>query len=218
MDTLSGYINDTGIVTAKRNASSFPGDGNGILQTGLAVACGMYDKQSAMAAMNLCFGSKYPMIWRSMFKQNDDDDQKCDDYWGAFVIGSKSWAKDLIDYCEDHNWYICVNEKKNGGIDYYFGRFIAFESLARIVAGKHISLIHQLVLFCAIIYDSFFLSKADGNMKAFCRLTVATSTGLWLPMIAAAIWKLKVKHVYGSIGASWAEYFEEGHPLSKFNS
>lgn len=212
----AAFINRDGFVTIKPNAENIPGDGNGWLQTGLAVACGAYPLNSTQLWIMLgrCRKSATcPLIWRSPYKRNPDDDQKCDDYWGALPL-NELWAKEVLGWGEAYGWVFDTREI--GGLEYRFDRFWGFVPFLRLCAGRRISLWESVELAGSILLDAFSIANADGNMKAYCKLRVAEESSA-LSAAAAKIWRSRIKKRYGRIGASWAKYFGEGHPLNEFD-
>tara|TARA_R110000868_G_scaffold242882_3_gene498477 strand:+ start:793 stop:1443 length:651 start_codon:yes stop_codon:yes gene_type:complete len=215
--SLDKYIDQFGFVRIKPNDDNPWGDGNGLLQTGLAIACGMLNPSYELQ-FNLLLCRKdvwCPLIYRSPNKKNNDDNQGPDDYYGAFLFGDILPGL-VLEYAEAKNWHFDIQQPDKPRPEYNFNRFPAFVPCLRIAAGKRLSLAETVVLFGSIVVDSFDLNKADGNMKAFCRIVLAERYSK-LFTIAGALWRYQVRRKYKSIGRSWSDYFKEGHPLNDYN-
>lgn len=219
---LEGYINEDGFVTVQRNANPFPGEGNGWLQTGLAAACGAnlsFLKTKEM--FERCrFSVEVPMLWRSPHKKNLGDNQNHDDMWGAGLLawwGRFYWAKEFVELGTRTNWIYDITDPNGENLRYKFDRFFDFIPYMRLCAREKLTIADSLILAATIVFDAYHLDKADGNMRAFCKVTVAGKDGNLICKLACAWWRKRAKAKYGTIGKSWAEYFGEGHPLNAFN-
>jgi hypothetical protein len=213
----SAYINVDGFVTAQPNADFVPGEGNGWLRTGLAFACGMMPLDHPYGEMiEKCrVSSTCPFIFRSPYKKNLDDNQRADDYWGALLL-SQSWAAQVLEYCEKNGWNFSLREIDVGDLNYRYDRIPVFPSFVRMCAGKKISLWEEIVFALTIFVDAFKISDADGNAKAFCRLSLARQESK-LCSLFSKFWIIKIKLKYETIGGSWAESISVGHPLSNYD-
>lgn len=218
-----GYVNADGFVTVEKNANHIPGDGNGWLQTGVW-ACGVESFSSEVAMqmkymLRRCrYSVEIPLIWRSPHKRNPGDNQNHDDFWGALAISfflKGDWAKEIVAWGEAKGWIFDVSNPEAIGPRYYFTRFFDFVPFARLCAGQKLSLAENLILAGTILIDSFRIEKADGNMRAFCKITVAKRCTLACAL-AALLWEKRIRKRYGTIGKSWAEYFGEGHPCNLY--
>lgn len=211
------YINKDGIVTVQPLAPHIPGDGNGILQTGLAYACGEYPEPERLPLiLAACRVSMVcPLIWRSPWKRNQDDNQKQDDYHGALLF-SPEWAKDLLFYAEAMGWDFSIHPWDTGKLDYAFDRFLDFPPMVRAAANARLSLVDKIIVFASMLLRIASIGSADGNMKSFCFFTI-TQKKVFLGDVLFSYWKKRVVKKYGSIGGGWAAYFGPNHPLSNYN-
>ena len=195
------------------NASREPGEGNGWLQTGLAIAMGYYPEDDVtwtkiLTSLNRCCVSPAcPLIFRSPFKRNSDDEQECDDYYGALLV-SKPWAKEILEYGRKHFWILDVHEK--GRWRFFFARFPSFVPFVKLCAGEELNGFERLLLNLSIYWDGFFRGKADRNMKAYCVVSKAKAVA---PK-ASLYWHNRIIGKYGSVQQSFEEYFGKGHPLT----
>jgi len=210
------YINVDGIVTVWPNSSNIPGEGNGLLQTGLAVACEMYpDTKRLGPILDLCRKSpECPLIWRSPYKHNADDNESVDDYWGCLPF-SQEWAKQIRTWGLAHNGNYDVHE---GGwtLSSWFTRYPAFTPFLKHCAGEPLNFYDRICLSSAIFWNGIFVSHADSNMAAFCRIKrLEKETGLIT--VASSWWFKRIRAKYGSVGQSWAAYFGAGHPLNNYD-
>lgn len=216
------YINSDGFVTIAPNAPAVPGEGNGWLQTGLALATGKIPpaalEEGLIPLLSRCQKSStltnpVPLIWRSPYKVNPGDETKQDDYYGALLI-STTWAARLLDYLEANGWDFDISGKKR--LEYRFDRFPDFAPLVFMAAGKNISLFDEVRLALTIVWDAFHVEQADANMRTYCKIYLAEKDSA-LCAIAANFWRSRIRKRYGTIGASWAGYFGPGHPMNIFD-
>lgn len=206
------FINHDGFVTIQPNANPRPGEGNGWLQTGLAVACGA--RPPAPEMLRACRKSPTnPLIWRSPWKVNPGDETQCDDYWGALLI-SRPWAQEILAYGKAHWW--CFDIGGQGRFKYWFGRFLPFASFVKVCAGERPNRLEAFCLALYILFSAYKISNADGNMKAYCVISRAQWASPWCAW-AAKIWNRRIRARYGFVGLSWAEYFGPDHPMNSFN-
>lgn len=215
---LAQYINQDGFVTISANAEAVPGEGNGWLQTGLALATGKItpNSEAGLKLPGLIERCKAPLsqlIWRSPWKTNPGDETKQDDYYGALIV-SRAWAAKLLDYLESHGWDFDIAGKKR--LEYRFDRFPDFAPLVEIAAGRDLSLFDEIRLAATIFWDAFHLDAADANMKTYCKIYLAEENSA-ICAIAAKLWRSRARARYGTIGASWAGYFGPGHPMNIFD-
>lgn len=216
------WINASGFVTIQPNAADIPGEGNGFLVTGLAVACNQYrpDTNIVFAVFfNTCVRSlTMPPIYRSPYKKNPGDETKIDDYWGAMVLAkyyNPAWAKSALEYGEEMDWiFNCINPEDTD-LNFRFDRFPAFIPCLRLSAGQSLSLFENIALSLTILWDAFHISEADKNMQAYCRIMLARKT--MLGPLFESLWVRNIRKRYGTIGKSWESYFGTGHPLNDFN-
>lgn len=205
------YINFDNFVTVEPRAETCPGEGNGWLQTGLAVATGIYRPTQSMIVdmfIRCAYGPNDPRIWRSPWKKNPGDEEQADDYWGALVM-SQPWAIMLSIWIDDHGTNFDPTPAKR--LKYWFGRFPMFRPMVRVCAGGS-KWYHHALLALGILWDSLFIGSASGNMIAFCRISKArqvSSLCAW----ASKLWVWRIKKHYGAVGMSWEEYFHSDHPL-----
>ncbi len=212
---LEGYINADSFVTATPDEPNIPGAGNGFMNTGLAWACGMYDDVPISTMLFRCrLSSKVPLIWRSPYKNNADDNQAQDDYEGALPM-SQAWAKEVLEYAEDNDWDFSMREEDNGNIKYWFGRFLHFPPFVRVCAGEDLSYWSQLMLLFSFLLFSAQISDADTNKKSFCMLKKSYDK-IFLGKSAFKFWISRVRKKYGTIGASWA-MAHPGHPVNNYD-
>ncbi len=209
---LDGFLNQDGFVTVQPNSPAVPGEGNGLLVTGLAMACGMYFNPQARQMLARCqFSPNDPRVWRSPHKTNPGDETQVDDYWGAVHL-SFDWSRDLLAFVEKNGMNFDPFGKR---FKYWFGRFVALKPFFRLAVGKD-TFFDRLILFFTILVDAMFINSASGNMKAFCRIHFAIDHTAPLTL-ASRFWLKRIKNKYGSVGKSWAEYFGEGHPLNDYD-
>lgn len=218
--SLDPYINCDGFVTVEPNAPAMPGEGNGWLQTGLAWACGLYDGGPSYGdgtgdtMLAYCRKSDIcPLIYRSPHKRNADDNETCDDYWGALPMQS-FWAAEVLAWGRANGWMFDVQEK--GGLEYRFDRFPAFTPFLKLCAGEKLNIFDRARLALTIVWDAFNNGQADTNMAAYCRLHIA-EFHCPLCRMAAKLWRSRIKQRYGTIGKSWSAYFGPSHPLTLFD-
>ena len=221
---LAPYINASGIVTIEAGAPASPGDGNGLMQTGL-----MYCILAQFAPLSkvdldrvdllgeACLSSKVPLLYRSPFKKNPDDDNNHDDYRGwlaaCYHVGS-AYPKAFLAYAEAHGWYIDVQQPEQERLKYLFSRFIEFPAFARACAGAKAKLLDGLFLSLAILWGAAFdVSKSDSCIKEYCLITVARKSST-LARLASRVWFWRVRRRYGITGQAFAAYFKSRvHPL-----
>ncbi len=206
------YINGDGFVTAKANAETIPGEGNGWLQTGLAWACGMIPTPPDEMLLRSVYPINMAWLSRSPHKQNPDDNETCDDYWGALPM-FPWWSKVVLSHAEYYKWNFAPLGKKKS--EYQFDLFPAFPTFLRICAGKTPSLWECVCLAGTILWDAFHIEHADTNMAAYCRIKAVEEHSVWCAL-AGDIWRMRVREKYGTIGKSWAAYFAPGHTLADF--
>lgn len=215
----SEYINADGFVTVDKNAPTIPGEGNGLLQTGLAYACDMVSTDAVFDIVKKCKHDNNPLVWRSPHKKNADDNQAADDYMGLFVIAQQielHWLYDLYLFVSKRGWCFNIQNPNTYDLRYDFNRYPSFIATLKMAAGIRLTLPETIAMFIEIIWDSFLITHADENMKAFCRLTVAEKHNN-LFKLAGMLWRYRIRRRYGIIGRSWAEYFGEGHPLNEYD-
>ncbi len=206
------YINADGFVTVNPNANPIPGDGNGILQTGLAIALGLLPDDHVVEMLLGCRKSiSCPLIFRSPHKRNPDDEQTQDDYWGALPL-NKSWAEEILEYGQKHLWIMDVHEE--GRLTFWFGRYLPFAPFTKICAGVKLNCVERKILKATIYLDALKTGSASGNMIAYCRAWACVQRDPFFAD-AFAYWLRKVRKRYGTLGASWAAYFGPGHPLNE---
>jgi hypothetical protein len=218
---MDGYVNEDGFVTVEKDANPFPGEGNGWLQTGVAVACGFdYDPTIIMKMFIRCRYGITPLMWRSPHKKNLGDNQNHDDYWSIGLLSWKyklDWAREFVEFGAKFDWIYDVTDPTGGNLRYKFDRFLDFVPYMRLCAGEKLTIADKFILAGTIIYDAYHPDKADANMRSFCKVTVAEKQGGLLCKMAGFWWRKRIKSKYGTIGNSWAKYFGEGHPLNAFN-
>jgi hypothetical protein len=206
------FVNADGFVTVQPNADAIPGEGNGWLQTGLAVATGQLTTDRIADMIWACHkGPQCPLVFRSPHKRNPDDSETADDYWGALPL-NQMWALEIYIYGCTHKWLMDVQEQ--GRLAFWFGRFLGFAPFVKLCAGLPTNWLDRTILNTMIYLDSYFISHSDGNMIAFCRASAAAKRD---PRFAKAFafWQKRVLAKYGTLGASWAAYFGPGHPLNE---
>lgn len=202
-------MNESGFVTAGKDEPDIPGCGNGWLQTGVAYALGVYDDSKVDTMFLRCRLGACPLIWRSPYKKKLGDETKADDYWGALIM-SPFWAGEILDYAEKNSWNFDIFGLKR--IEYRFDRFPHFAPFVRLCAGRRTALWDQAVLIVFVIFSSFRLETADGNMRAICIISVVRQE-LMLGKFVARLWESRARKRYGTIGKSIAAYFGESHPI-----
>lgn len=208
------YINRDGFVTINRNAASIPGEGNGFLATGLAYACGLYTPPTDL--IYRCRASATcPLIWRSPWKRNADDDQQADDYYGALLL-DPVWAKELLEFAETNDWDFSMHPEDHGRLEYRFDRFLHFPAFVRLCAGSSLSLLDKAILSVTMLIDAFSIGFADANMRAFC-LQHAAAPVVPFGELLASLWRSRVRKKYGRLGLAWVAYFGPEHPLSQWD-
>lgn len=215
---LVQYINSDGFVTVAPNAQAVPGEGNGWLQTGLALATGKIPaaalEENLIPLLSRCQKSPtVPLIWRSPYKVNPGDETKQDDYYGALLI-SPTWAARLLDYLEAAGWDFDIGGKQR--LEYRFDRFPDLAPLVFLAAGRDISIFDEVRLALTIVWDAFHIEQADANMRTYCKIYLAEKDSI-LCALAAKFWRGRVRARYGTIGASWAGYWGLAHPMNIFD-
>lgn len=215
---LVQYINSDGFVTIAPNAPTVPGEGNGWLQTGLALAIGKVPhaavEQGLIPLLSRCQKAPaIPLIWRSPYKVNPGDETKQDDYYGAVII-SPTWAARLLEYVEANGWDFDISGQKR--LEYRFDRFPDFAPFLRIAAGRSLSIFDEVRLALTIVWDAFHVEQADANIRTYCKIYLAEEESI-LCALAAKFWRQRVRARWGTIGASWAGYFGPGHPMNIFD-
>ncbi len=216
------YINQDGFVTVEPGAATVPGEGNGWLQTGLAIACDLYPYQMLgvlqRSLVECCFDiSKGDVrIWRSPHKKNPGDENKCDDYWGAMWV-SAWWPHDLYAYFRRNGTNCDPFNRKDAWSrwTYWFGRHPHFLPFVRISANEAY-FFDWWIIALHIFIDAFFIGEASGNKKAFCRLAAVRNCSK-ICRIAAKFWVYRVKKQYGTVGGSWAKDVGMYHPLAYYD-
>lgn len=219
---LTNYQNSDGFVTIDPNAPANPGEGNGFLQTGLAIAanCLNFSPQYAQVMLYDCQRShECPLIYRSPHKKNADDNEAVDDYWGAFVLaystGNRIWPRKVLEFAEAFKWDFDLQGNRNP--KYRFDRYSAFAPLLRLCAGQKLTIWEELILAGTIAWSIFKTDAADGNMKTFCQIYIAQRES-GICKAVSRLWFRKIKKQYGTIGKSWAAYFVNGHPLVEYDA
>lgn len=228
-----GYVNDSGIVTVLPNTPAFPGEGNGLLQTGLAycIAAGetgltKEDKARIVRLTEACKHEFYPLLWRSPYKKNPGDNEQHDDYWGwlaACYHAGHYFPGDFYKFGEDHGWIIDVRDPRGSSdLNYYFGRFLGFVPFAKMARlarepTVRLSVLEHLQVALAILIRAFDIDESDGCMRDFCLISVARKES-FICKLASLLWYRRVRKKYGSVGAAFASYFQsENHPVTKGN-
>lgn len=203
------YINANGFVTVYPDAPFVPGEGNGWLNTGVAFCMGIYDVQPIIGLMiNACRKGQTPLVYRSPYKRNADDQETCDDYWGLIAM-SRAWSKEILAWGETNGWDFDI--QGYGNPDYRFDRFPEFAPLLRLRAGQSLTIWDQLIVAGSVLWDALHIDDADGNKRAFCKIYTARENPL--ASICCAIWTSRIKRRYGSVPASWSASLPKDHPL-----
>lgn len=221
------YINSDGFVTDKSNAETIPGEGNGWLQTGLAMATfpkeylAVVGKDKLVSMLADCRKSyECPLIYRSPHKKNADDTNAADDYWGALLIFKlikyPSWANELYVWAKARNWHFDIQQPDSPRIEYNFNRFVHFIPFLRQTIGEPLSLIESIGMAVGIVFDSFSIDEPDPNKKVFCKISLMEIDSI-VCRLAGLFWRWRVRRKYGHIGACWAASLEPGHFLSAYD-
>lgn len=220
-DELKPYLNGDGFLTVQANADTVPGEGNGWLQTGTAICLIGYDEYpyplDTVALINACSNAAaYPLIYRSPHKKNPDDNETCDDYWGALALiklkDRTEWPKSLLRYGAANDWYFDVNHSR--ALRYRFDRFPAFVPCLRICAGEELSLFSKIILGLTILWDAYHIDAADGNMRSLCKIAIAEGQGRFIDA-CSNLWRRRIIAKYGTVAKSFEEYFGKGHPITE---
>lgn len=229
-----GYINASGIVTIEQHAPDFPGDGNGLLQTGLwycikASLGGLkiVDIEQIDATLIKCKHAEAPLFWRSPYKHNPGDTNKQDDYYGilAMCYYAKNYkAADFYEYAERLGWFINIekpytlpNIYEEAG--YYFDRFPGFRIFAK-AAQMHTSmwrtpltLREHLEAFLVAAHAAWKAPGSDAAMRDYCWFSVMARESLPVALVSY-IWLRRIRKKHSYMGLAWAPYFKTPkHPL-----
>lgn len=210
------YINADGFVVANPYNQSEYGEGNGILNTGVAYLCGIYEPDVA-EMWRKCGGKlDLPLFYRSPQKKNPGDNETCDDYWAMLAMAhylSPVISRQLYYYGFNNGWvYNVEHPEDKTDIRFYFARFPAFIPFAKLCAGIRLSSWDRFKLAAVVLWDAFHLSDADGNKKAFCRARVC-SIYPGILVWASRLWFKRIRARYGGLGKSWADSLCSSHPL-----
>lgn len=230
LSDLGPYVNSDGIVTVDQFALAKWGEGNGLLQTGLYYCIkaneGSFTEQDAIKILEItaaCKRDGYPMVWRSPYKKNPDDNQNHDDYWGwlaACYFAKSRFPKEFYDFAESKGWLVDIQNPEVPSHNYYFERYIGFKQFVKMATrgcykAHAVSYLDALVVAGAIIYKSFGALASDSCMRTYCLVSVAQKESL-LCMLAGMLWRWRVRKRYGTIGLSFAAYFRSPeHPLAR---
>lgn len=222
---INGYINPDGIITVSPHSDWKPGEGNGLLQTGLFY-CIKYrhglltqvDMDRIDSITIQCSHAVYPILYRSPWKKNPDDQESADDYWGwlpACKAAKSIYPEKFLAFAERSDWIIDVQNPDKPDPIFYFERFIGFTTMTKLCAGKRISPFESLQLALNILWASFNVDKSDSNIKTYCAIASANEESL-LSTLAAIFWFKKIRNKYGYTGMAFANYFKDpNHPLCR---
>lgn len=218
-----GYINADGFITVIPNSPNVPGEGNGLLQTGLYYAIlaqyGGYSEKDTATILNItlsCLHRDFQILWRSPWKKNKDDDEQHDDYRGwlaACYFSDNPFPKLFLEFAKEHNWVVDVQNPDFPNIKYYFGRYIGFPSYVKMCARQKLGFLDHITVAFMILSKCFKISKSDSCMKAYCEITVARKESK-LCNLVSKLWFYLVRKKYKITGQAFAEYFQSpSHPL-----
>ena len=220
-----GFKNGESMVTVGKNAETIPGDGNGLLQTGLwycikASVAPLTEMDCAAIAVisNRCKHKDFPIFWRSPYKINPDDNQEHDDYWGwlaALYHSKNELACEFYKKAESWSWFIDIQEPGDHTPKYYFDRFPGFRIFAKASARNISPLTPREILEVALVgfKKCYTLENSDALMRTYCFFSVLSRESRIMKAIGA-LWLQRVRKKYGTTGHAFAGYFQdEKHPL-----
>jgi hypothetical protein len=225
----SGYFNADGFLTVKPNSPSVPGEGNGLLQTGLWYSIkarngGLQDrdKDAIKRITSRCMHDSHPILWRSPHKKNPDDDQQHDDYWGwlaACYFAESDFPERFHQFCEDNQWMVDVQQPYHPRIKYLFERFPGFKTFVKLCVHNRKPTPMECIKFALLIcFWSIKPNRSDSCMRSYCRIAVASDRSLLCRLVASILWFKRVRKLWGSVGNSFAPYFKgNNHPITWYD-
>lgn len=236
LQTLQGFRNQDKIVTIEANAPTIPGDGNGLLQTGLwyciKASLGSLPRGYIIEIeeiLSACMHSAYPLFWRSPHKHNPGDTNKQDDYYGILAMcyhGKDDICLDFYRYSERMGWFINIESPGNApdklhniihDANYYFDRFPGFRILAKAacipVGGPRLTLREHLEAFLVAVACAWRAQGSDAAMRDYCWFSVLARESIPVALVSF-FWLKRINKKHGSLGLSWVPYFKNPkHPL-----
>lgn len=220
------YINNNGLMKLYPNSpgEGDPGDGNtllynGVMMTYLAIngALTQLDIDQFLAGLKKCKHKLFPMYWRTPLKQNPDDDQKQDDYYGIlaslFFSVEHFLAQEILSYGNSTGFVYNIRNPGKWEFKYWFGRFVDFVGFMKICAANKIDLGNYLLLCAVMIANAFNNKNPSGNVKAYLRAAVLKRAGMGGRVIVS-IWEWRIRKKYDMIGQSFVGEFPQGHPCT----
>lgn len=228
-----GFVNESGLVTIEQNAPDFPGDGNGLLQTGLwyCIKASLGPLKKAYTnqieeLLSKCMHANFPLFWRSPHKHNPGDTNKQDDYYGILAMcyhAKETIAADFYQYGERMGWFINI---ENPGVppdilqdaNYYFDRFPGFRILAKaaqlpVNPNSRLTLREHLEAFLVAVVAAYRANGSDAAMRDYCWFSVLARESTPVALVSY-FWLKRIEKKYSYMGLAWAPYFKTPkHPL-----
>lgn len=225
------YINGDGFVTIDQRAPTIPGDGNGLLQTGLWYvikaqygALTQIDRDKIQDLTERCKSSYCEYLWRSPYKKNPDDNQNHDDYWGwlaACYFAGIPYPLYFLRAAIKNKWFVDVVNPKTDNPKYFFGRFLDFPPFAKMCARgwdrealeSTLQVYDHIIMASSILWSAFHLGSSDSLMRDYCRVAIARKESQLCAMVSY-LWFYKLRKKFGITGMAFQGYFKNAaHPL-----
>lgn len=227
-----GYINANGFVTVEKNAPHIPGEGNGLLQTGLWYvikaqegAFTQVDRDTVSLLTEACRQADTQFLYRSPYEKNSDDNQEHDDYWGwlaACYFAKSAYPFWFYQSAQIYKWFIDIQRPLFPRPQYFFARFLGFVPFVKMTCrgsdlGKRwitsIQVWDHFQMALVIVLACFSIDQSDKCIRDYCRITVARKES-WLCALIAPFWFKRIRKKYGITGMAFQGYFKTAsHPL-----
>ncbi len=225
----NGWANEDGFVCVDHCAPARPGEGNGLLQTGLALVIRaknqgtgikadlLSDKWRWEAMLSRCMRQPFCVLFRSPWKRNPDDNQDWDDYYGVLASCfhlSLPYPVAFLGHCKRFGWCVNVQEPEKWTLKYWFARSPGFVGFAKICGGEAPTRLNWLGIWAAQFVSCFTLAS-DACMRNYCYNSVVAERSSISRRINK-FWFKRVRARYGTVGAAFSGYFKGmEHPLTK---
>lgn len=139
----------------------------------------------------------------------DSESSSYDDHL-AIACFNSNLARSIYDYAIKHDWMWPPGK--------YLGRFQLFVPTVKYCAGVKLSMVSQLQLAGAFIWNSFEKKEETSGKCLHYMVSLAMSgSPSWIIQTALSIWRLRMTKLYGGPRGLYSIYFGSEHPFSIYS-
>jgi len=205
-----------------KNANNI-GDGNLLLYSALYYsalgAAGEITQQDAndwQESLRLCKRVGYHMYWRAPCKNNPDDTQQHDDYWGInganFHTNAGHISLGIYQHGKTHRWCFNIQEPDKFVWNYWFYRFVDFIPFTKLCGGLNPAWLQWRILYAQSWLARHFISHSGARVRRYIILSVLAKRSAKGKALAQA-WAKKMRQKFGTIGGAFRGEIPDGNPL-----